>query len=221
MDYSPLWISVQAATFATVITFFTGIAIAWFSLKLKKSAAVVDGIVTLPLVLPPTVVGFFLLLLLGRNSWFGKLLESLGAPVVFTATAPIIAAAVVSLPLMYRTARGAFLELDPSLVQVARTLGIREWTIFWKIVLPNTASSIISGVILSFARALGEFGATIMIAGNIPGKTQTMSVAIYSAVQAGRRDLAYKWVILIAIFSFLAIFFMNLLEYRQHHYRRR
>lgn len=221
MNLSPLWISVQAAFLATIVTFFLGIAIAWGTLRLNRSAAIIDGIVTLPLVLPPTVVGFFLLLLLGRNSWFGQLLERLGTPIVFTAAAPVVAAVVVSLPLMYRTARGAFLELDPALPQVARTLGLKEWTIFWKIVLPNTASSIISGVILSFARALGEFGATIMIAGNIPGKTQTMSVAIYSAVQAGRRDLAYRWVILISIFSFLAIFFMNLIEYRQHHFRRR
>lgn len=212
MNLSPLLISLKAAIVSTLITFILGIYSAYFTTKLKKFKGLVDGILTLPLVLPPTVVGFFLLILLGKNSILGKILSTIDVSIVFSSTATIIASTVVSFPLMYRTARGAFEQLDRNIIYVAKTLGLKEQVIFWKIVMPNCFSSIMAGTILSFARALGEFGATIMIAGNIPGKTQTMAVAVYSAVQAGNRVLAYKWVLMMVILSFTSIILMNNFE---------
>lgn len=212
MDYSPLLISVKAAILATIITFVFGIYAAYFTFKLNKFKGLVDGLFTLPLVLPPTVLGFFLLLLIGKNSLIGQVLLKYDASIVFTSTATVIASSVVSFPLMYRTARGAFEQLDINLIYVARTLGLSEHEIFIKIMLPNSFSTIMAGTILAFARALGEFGATIMIAGNIPGKTQTMAVAVYSAVQAGNRELAYKWVVVMVAISFITIWTMNKFE---------
>lgn len=212
MNYSPLVISLKAALIATGLNFVLAIYIAFLVGRLDYSKAVLDGIFTLPLVLPPTVVGFFLLIIFGKNSPLGLLLTSLDKSIIFSQSATIIAGTVVSFPLMYRTARGAFEEFDRDTIYVARTLGLSEHEIFRKIIIPNTWSSIMAGTILTFARALGEFGATIMIAGNIPGKTQTMSVAIYSAVQAGNRELAFKWVLLMAAISFFVIFFMNIFE---------
>lgn len=212
MNYSPLLISLKAAFIATIITFVLGIYAAYFTTKLKLFKGLVDGFFTLPLVLPPTVVGFFLLVVLGKNSIIGKFLYTYGISIVFTPTATIIASSVVAFPLMYRTARGAFENLDRNMIYVARTLGLSEHEIFLKIILPNTLSSLIAGTILAFARALGEFGATIMLAGNIPGKTQTMAVAVYSAVQAGNRELAYKWVLIMVILSFATMLVMNRYE---------
>ncbi|MDU5081800.1 molybdate ABC transporter permease subunit [uncultured Tissierella sp.] len=212
MSYSPLLISLKAAVIATIITFICGIYAAYLTTKLKRFKGLVDGFLTLPLVLPPTVVGFFLLIFLGKNSFIGKFLALYDISIVFSSTATIIASVVVSFPLMYRTARGAFEQLDRNMIYVARTLGLSEHEIFLKIMLPNSFSSIMAGTILAFARALGEFGATIMLAGNIPGKTQTMAVAVYSAVQGGNRALAYKWVAIMVAISFIAILIMNKLE---------
>jgi molybdate transport system permease protein len=215
MNYSPLFISLKAALFSTIITFFLGIYIAFLTTKLKRFKGLVDGFLTLPLVLPPTVVGFFLLIIFGKNSFIGNLLGRYNISIVFTNAATVIASTVVSFPLMYRTARGAFEQLDRNMIYVARTLGLSEHQIFIRIMLPNSFSSIMAGTILTFARALGEFGATIMLAGNIPGKTQTMSVAVYSAVQAGNRALAYRWVAIMAIMSFITILLMNKFETAQ------
>lgn len=212
MNYSPLIISLRAAIFSTTIDFILGIYCAYFISRSKRFKGVMDGILTLPLVLPPTVVGFFLLILLGKNSIIGKILLKFDTSVMFSKAATIISATVVSFPLMYRTARGAFEQFDKDMIYVARTLGLSEHEIFKKIILPNSFSNIVAGTILTFARSLGEFGATIMIAGNIPGKTQTMSVAIYSAVQSGNRQLAYKWVILMAAISFFIMILMNKFE---------
>ena len=212
MNYSPLIISLKAAFISTIINLLLGIYSAYFVSKLKKFKGVIDGILTLPLVLPPTVVGFFLLILLGKNSIIGKILLKFNTSIMFSRTATIISATVVSFPLIYRTSRGAFEQFDKDLIYVAKTLGLSEHTIFKKIILPNNVSSIVAGTILTFARSLGEFGATIMIAGNIPGKTQTMAVAIYSAVQGGNRQLAYKWVTLMASISFFIIVLINIFE---------
>lgn len=212
MDYSPLLISLKAAILATCITFILGIYSAYYSLRLKKLKGLADGLFTLPLVLPPTVVGFLLLVLLGKNSLIGKFLLNYDISIVFSTTATVIASTVVSFPLMYRTARGAFEQVDKNIIYVARTLGLSEHEIFLKIMIPNSFNSIIAGTILAFSRALGEFGATIMIAGNIPGKTQTMAVAVYSAVQAGNRTLAYKWVGVIVIISFASMILLNMFE---------
>jgi molybdate transport system permease protein len=215
MELSPLILSIRAAIFATIITFILGVYCAYFSLKLNKFKGIVDGFFTLPLVLPPTVVGFLLLVSLGKNSFIGKFLLNYNISIVFSGVATIIASVVVSFPLMYRTARGAFEQLDKNMIYVARTLGLSEHQIFWKIMMPNSFNSIVAGTILAFARALGEFGATIMIAGNIPGKTQTMAVAVYSAVQAGDRALAYKWVLVITFLSFITMILLNNFEGRE------
>lgn len=209
MDYSPLWLSLKVAFIATIFTFILGILAAWLTVKLRRGKGIVDGLFTLPLVLPPTIVGFFLLIIFGKNSFVGQFLSDIGAPVVFTWVGAVIASAVVAFPLMYRTARGAFEQLDENLLNAGRTLGMTEWTLFMKIMLPNSIPSIMAGAVLAFARALGEFGATIMLAGNIPGRTQTVSVAIYTAVQAGNWDLAYKWMFIIVGISFVTIIAMN------------
>ena len=209
MNLSPLYISLKVSLIATVFTFFLGIAAARWVVKLKRGKAFVDGVFTLPMILPPTVAGYFLLLLFGKNSLIGQFLGLFDISIVFTWAAAVIASSVVSFPLMYRTVRGALEEIDSDMVYAARTLGVSENRIFRKIVIPNIIPSIIAGTILAFARALGEFGATIMIAGNIPGKTQTMAVAVYTAVQAGNYNLAYQWVGIITVMSFAAMFLMN------------
>lgn len=215
MDYSPLWISVKVALCATVITFFLGLLAARWVLSLKKTRLIVDGIFSLPMVLPPTVVGFFLLILFGKNSMPGALLMKMGISVLFTWQGAVICAVVVSFPIMYRTARGAFEQVDENLLNAGRTLGMTEWELFFKVLLPVSAPGVSAAAILAFARALGEFGATVMLAGNIPGKTQTMSVAVYTAMQSGNRELAYRWVAVIMAISFTTIFLMNFLTSRQ------
>lgn len=209
MDFSPLYISLKTAGLATVITFILGIYAARFICKLKKYQGFIDGIIILPLVLPPTVVGFFLLLFLGKNSFIGQFLAVFDINIIFSWPATVITAVVVSFPLMYRTTRGAFEQIDKDLIFAARTLGMSEEKIFWKIILPLAKSGILAGAILSFARALGEFGATIMLAGNIPGKTQTMSTAIYSAVQANDQETAFVWAGIIIVVSLMVMVLMN------------
>jgi len=209
MDLSPLLISLKVSVFATVFTFFFGILAAYWVVRMRRFQGVADGIFTLPMVLPPTVVGFFLLLLFGKNGLLGQFLAGLNLSVVFTWQGAVIAATVVSFPLMYRTARGAFEQMDQNLIYAARTLGMSEWKIFWRVTVPCCWPGIASGTVLSFARALGEFGATTMLAGNIPGKTQTMSLAIYSAVQGNNRERAYAWVAVILCISFATLLLMN------------
>jgi len=201
-EYSPLWISIKTSITATFIVFFIGIAVAWFMARYKgRARGLLDGILTLPMVLPPTVVGFILLLIIGKNYPIGKLLSGFGINLIFTWFATVIAATVVAFPLMYRTCVGAFSQIDVNVINAARTLGVSEWKIFWKIAVPLAWPGIAAGTVLAFARALGEFGATIMIAGSIPGKTQTIPIAIYFAVVAGETGNTIKWVILIFIIS--------------------
>ena len=169
----------------------------------------VDGLLTLPLVLPPTVVGFFLLLIFGRRSWIGQVLEHIGITVAFSWPATVIAATVVAFPLMYRTTLGAFEQVNPTLLQAARTLGAGEWRVFRRVLLPLAGPGVIAGTVLAFARALGEFGATLMLAGNIPGRTQTMPIAIFSAAESGNMRLAMVWVALIVILSLAIIRLLN------------
>lgn len=209
MDYTPLWISVKVAVTATVFTFFLGLAAARLVLSMGKWKGVVDGLFSLPMVLPPTVVGFFLLILFGRNSVFGRLLEQFGTTVIFTWQGAVIAAVTVAFPIMYRTARGALEQVDVNLIHAARTLGMSEIRIFFRVMLPVARPGVMAAVILAFARALGEFGATVMIAGNIPGRTQTMSVAVYTAMQSNNRELAFRWVAVIMLISFASMFLMN------------
>lgn len=214
-DFSPLWISLKVALLATVITFVLGLAAARWVLSMKRGRSLVDGLFSLPMVLPPTVVGFFLLLAFGKNSFIGGLLASAGVSVLFTWQGAVIAAAAVSFPIMYRTARGALEQINPDIIDAGRTLGMSERKIFLKVMMPMARPGIAAAVILSFARALGEFGATMMLAGNIPGKTQTMSIAIYTAMQSGDREKAYIWVAAVMAISFVVILLMNLWNGRQ------
>jgi molybdate transport system permease protein len=194
MDWSPLWISLATSITATLLTFALGLAAAvWRERRTGPYAALVDGIFLLPLVLPPTVVGFFLLLLFGRNGPLGRLFAVVGATIVFSWPATVISATVVAFPLMYLTARAALEQVDANVLQAARTLGASEWRVFRQVALPLAWPGILAGTILSFARALGEFGATLMIAGNIPGRTETIPIAIYFAVEADEIQRALLW----------------------------
>ena len=209
-DLSPFIISLKTTSAATAIAFVLGIYTARMVMRCdKRWRGLIDAIFTLPMVLPPTVVGFFLLVLFGRNSFIGKLLLSINIQIIFSWWATVIAATVVAFPLMYRTTRGAFEQLDPNIISAARTLGMSERIIFWKIIIPISWSNIVAGTILAFARALGEFGATLMIAGSIPGRTQTMPLAIYFAAESGDMQTAFIWVLLLIAVSFVSIFLIN------------
>lgn len=195
LDFSPVWISLKTAAFATLIAFFFGaIAARWMFKYQGKGKGLIDGIFTSPLVLPPTVVGFFLLLLLGKHGPIGQLLRLFDITIIFTWYAAIIAATVVAFPLMYKTALGAFRQIDTNLLASARTLGASELRIFWRILLPLARPGLIAGILLAFARALGEFGATLMLAGSIPGRTQTLPIAIFFAAESGDMAEALLWV---------------------------
>jgi len=210
VDPSPLLISLATTCAATVATFFLGMFAARSMYNTHGHLrAWIDGILTLPLVLPPTVLGFFLLLIFGRRSFIGLALERIGVTIVFSWPATVIAATVVAFPLMYRTALGGFEQVNPTLLQAARTLGASEWTVFRRVLLPLAAPSVMAGTILAFARALGEFGATLMLAGNIPGRTQTMPLAIYSAAASDDLRLAFLWVGIIVALSLAIIRLLN------------
>lgn len=211
MDLSPLWITFKISLVATAIVFVTGLLLAWGVTNLKKGKAVIDAVLSLPLVLPPTVMGFLILISVGTNSFIGKFLDTFGMKLVFTWQGASVAAAVVSFPVMYRGIRGALEQVNPTVVQAGRTLGLSEFKIMRNVMLPMAAPGILASVVLSFARCLGEFGATLMVAGNIPGKTRTMSVAVYTAMQGGDRELAYKWVAIIIAYSLIILVVMNCL----------
>jgi molybdate transport system permease protein len=202
MDWSPIWISLATSAVATLFTLVTGLAAAaWRARRSGPAMALVDGIFLLPLVLPPTVVGFFLLLLFGRNGPLGNLFLHFGATIVFSWPATVIAAAVVAFPLMYLTARAALEQVDPQFLQAARTLGASEWRVFSEVALPLAWPGVLAGTILSFARALGEFGATLMLAGNIPGRTATIPIAIYFAVESDDIRTAMVWCLIDVMIS--------------------
>ena len=202
MDWSPVLISMKTASLSIFITFFLGIFAAGVVIRLKNetSKIICDGILTLPLVLPPTVAGFFLLYLFGVKRPIGQFfIDFFGVKIAFSWGATVLAAVVMSFPLMYRSARGAFEQVDPDLTAAARTLGMSEWEIFWKVLFANATPGILSGGVLAFARGLGEFGATSMIAGNIAGKTRTLPMAVYSEVAAGNMGAADRYVAVICL----------------------
>lgn len=217
LDWSPLWISLKTGIVATIVSFFLGIFAARKVIKMSPGKkAILDGILTLPMVLPPTVAGFFLLLIFSRRRPFGIFLyEELGIKVVQTWLGCIIAATVIAFPLMYRNARAAFEQLDVNLVYAGRTLGMSDTKIFWKIVIPSAGPGVASGTILTFARALGEYGATSMLAGNIPGKTGTISQKIAMVIQDGDYLTAGVWVMIVMVIAFMVVFLMNLISGKQ------
>lgn len=222
MDWTPLFISMKTAGLSVAATFFLGLLAAWMVVEMQNEAwkAVVDGLFTIPLVLPPTVAGFFLLMLFGVKRPLGQFfLEYFSVKIAFSWWATVIAAVVMSFPLMYRSARSAFEQVDPSLVDAARTLGMSEWQIFWKVLLMNGLPGVAGGGVLAFARGLGEFGATAMLAGNIAGKTRTLPMAVYSEVAAGNMETAWKYVTVLVTAAFLAVLALDCLEYRNRRKR--
>lgn len=209
MDLSPLLLSLKVAITATAMVTISGLALAILMVKLRfPGKSLIEVFLTLPLVLPPSVVGYYLLLILGRNGPLGWLNW------LFTWKAAVLASWLVALPLMFRSAKAALESVDPSLEMVARTLGAPPWKAFLDVTLPLASRGIMAGIILSFARALGEFGATLMVAGNIPGKTRTIPLAIYTAVQANRMDLATLWVVITVSLAFAFILMVNKLQPR-------
>ena len=240
MEISPIIVSMKTASVSIVITFFLGLAAAYGveRIRSRKLQLVCDGILTLPLVLPPTVAGFFLLYIFGVKRPVGRFfLEFFGTKIAFSWQATVLAAVAISFPLMYRSARGALQQVDENLLYAGRTLGMSEWCIFWKVWFPNAMSGILSGGILAFARGLGEFGATAMIAGNIAGKTRTLPMAVYSevaagktrtlplavysAVSAGNMEEAYQYVWILVIISFLVVTGMNAVTHGFQKFSRR
>lgn len=213
LDYSPLWISLKTGVAATFISFFLGIYAARKVMSSRPFVkAILDGILTLPMVLPPTVAGFFLLLIFStRRPVGGFLLEKLDIRIIQSWAGCVVAATIIAFPLMYRNARAAFEQIDVNLIYAARTLGMSECAIFWKVVIPSAGPGVAAGTILTFARALGEYGATSMLAGNIPGKTGTISQKIAMVLQDGDYVTAGIWVVIVLIIAFGIIVFMNVI----------
>ena len=217
MDWFPLWNSLRIAAISTVLIFFLGIAAAYYIAKLPKLVkGVLDVVLTLPLVLPPTVVGYLLLRVLGPRRIIGAwALEQFGVRLVMVWWSAVFAAVVVAFPLMYRTARGAFESFDETLSQSAQTLGLPNAWIFWRVRMPCCRQGILAGTVLAFARALGEYGATSMLAGYTPGKTATVSTAVYQLWQTGDDAMAFRWVLVNVAISAVFLLTVNLLEDRQ------
>lgn len=209
-DWRPLFISLKTGAVATVISFFLGIWAARQAVKAgPRTRALLDGILTLPMVLPPTVAGFLLLLIFSPMRPLGRFLTSHGVRVVQTWAGCVIAATVIAFPLMYKNARAAFEQIDVNLIYAARTLGMSETCIFWKVLLPAAGPGVISGTVLTFARALGEYGATSMLAGNIPGRTQTVSQKIAMVMQDGDYTTAGIWTAIVMILAFVFLLVLN------------
>lgn len=210
-NFSPLWLSFKTAAIATVIVFIVGIFIARLTARNNfRGKHIVEAIIMLPLVLPPTVIGFGLLYVFGKNGFIGAfLLDVFDFQIVFTWYAVILAAVVVSFPLMYQSASAAFQQYDPNVENAALTMGASKWKVFWTISFPLAWPGLLSGLVLTFARALGEFGATLMIAGFIPGVTDTIPLAIYFSVESGNMETATFWVLTIVALGFSAMLWLQ------------
>jgi molybdate transport system permease protein len=217
IDWFPLWLSLRVASLATLFSLALGLWLAYLLANREfRGKELLDALATLPLVLPPTVLGYYLLVVLGRMSPLGRLYESvLGQPLVFTWQAAVVASTVHALPLLVKTARAALESVDRSYEKAARNLGASEWRVFWRVTLPLARRSIIAAAVLAFARSLGDFGATLMVAGNIPGRTQTAAVAIYDAVESGNTLLARTLVLVISVLAIVIVYTANRLEHRQ------
>lgn len=198
--FSPLLLTLKVAVLATIVAMLIGVPTAFFMARKNfPGSRLLDAIMTLPMVLPPTVLGYYLIVLIGRKGFLGPWLESLGIQLIFTWQGAVVAASIVAYPLIYKSARAGFASTDGKLEQAARTLGASELRVFLQVSLPLAWRSVMAGTMLAFARSMGEFGATLMVAGNLPGRTQTLSMAIYSAVEAGRDDTALFLVVLTSL----------------------
>ncbi|MEW6658696.1 MAG: molybdate ABC transporter permease subunit [Thermodesulfobacteriota bacterium] len=204
VNLTPLWLTLKVAGVATLVSFLVGVVLAFLVARSRFwGREGLDSICTLPLVMPPTVLGYYLIVCIGRHGWLGRWLqETWGISLIFTWQGAALAAAVVSLPLIYKSARAAFEGVDPNLENAARTLGLSEAGVFLRVSLPLAWGGILAGTMMSFARAMGEFGATLMVAGNLPGKTQTLSIAVYDAVLAGNDQAA---AVLVAVISIVCL----------------
>lgn len=222
MDWYPLFNSLRIAFYTSIIVFFLGIFLAYYIAKLPPILkGIFDVILTLPLVLPPTVVGFFLILIFGVKTPLGQFLSKFGIKFVMTWYGGIIAATVVAFPLMYRTTRGAFEAFDTTLEEAGRTLGLSNSFIFWKIRIPTCKQGILAGVVLSFARALGEYGATSMLIGYTPGKTATISTTVYQLWRTNNEKEAYIWVLINVAISAVVLLTVNFLESKDKNGRKK
>lgn len=217
IDWFPLWLSLRVAAIATVVSLAISLAVAYsLAYRQWRGRELLDAVTTLPLVLPPTVLGYYLLVVIGRESIVGRLYESVfGSPLVFTWQAATIAALFHSTPLLIKFTRAAFESIDPSYPRAARNLGASEWKVFWRVTVPLARRSIFAAAALAFARSLGDFGITIMIAGNIPGRTQTIAVAIYDAVESGNGALARTLSLVISVVAIGILYLTNRLERRR------
>ncbi|MDD5946049.1 MAG: molybdate ABC transporter permease subunit [Clostridia bacterium] len=217
MDWFPLYNSIRIALIATAVTFFGGIFFAYYIAKLPRYIkGVLDCILTLPLVLPPTVVGFFLLKTIGKNGFVGKLVYALfGTKMTMTWYASIFAVIIVTFPLVYRTVRSSFETFDKNLIYAGKTLGLSNTFIFWRIILPGCKDGLLAGIVLAFARGLGEYGATSMVSGYTPGRTATISTTVYQLWREGNDALAYKWIFVNLAISFVVLVALNIFEGRQ------
>jgi molybdate transport system permease protein len=217
IDWFPLWLSLRVAGLATLFSLAAGLWLAYVLANYHfRGKEWVDALATLPLVLPPTVLGYYLLVVLGRESALGRAYEAVvGQPLVFTWQAAVVASTVHAFPLLVKTARAALESVDRSYEKAARNLGASEWRVFWRITLPLARRSVIAASVLAFARSLGDFGATLMIAGNIPGRTQTAAVAIYDAVESGNTLLARTLVLVLSATGIAIVYLANRLEHRR------
>ena len=217
MTWHPLWLSLEVAVIATAISLALGLWFAWLLVNREFTGReVLDALTTLPLALPPTVLGYYLLVVLGRHSWLGRAWEAVtGGPLVFTVKAAVIAAVLHALPLIVKSSRASLESVDRACERAARSLGATEWRLFWKVSLPMARRPVAAAAALAFARCLGDFGATLMIAGDIPGRTQTAAIAIYDAVESGDAEAAKWMVIAISVLTAAIVFLANRLERRQ------
>jgi molybdate transport system permease protein len=216
-DWFPLWLSLEVASFATVISLALGLWLAWLlANKDFRGKDVLDAFTTLPLALPPTVLGYYLLVVIGRTSWLGRAWEYVtGAPLVFTWRAAVLASTLHAIPLLVKSSRAALENIDLSYTRAGRSLGASEWRLFWRVSLPLARRQIAAATALAFARSLGDFGATLMIAGDIPGRTQTAAIAIFDAVESGNRRAALWMVLAISALTAAIVYLANRLERRR------
>jgi molybdate transport system permease protein len=217
IDWFPLWLSLEVATAATLISVALGLAIAWLLANRDfPGKNLIDAIATLPLALPPTVLGYYLLVVIGRSSWIGRAWEAVtGSPLVFTWRAAVIASTLHAIPLLIKSSRAALESVDLACERAARSLGASEWRLFWRVSLPLARRPIAAATVLAFARSLGDFGATLMIAGDIPGRTQTAAIAIFDAVESGNTLTARVLVIVISILTAAVVLLANRLEQKR------
>ena len=217
VNWFPLWLSLRVAAVATLVSLALGLWIAYLLANRRfRGKELLDALVTLPLVLPPTVLGYYLLVVLGRSSPLGHVYEWIfGGPLVFTWQAAVVASTLHAIPLLVKSARAAFETVDRSYEKAARNLGASDWRVFWRVTLPLSRRAVIAATVLAFARALGDFGATLMIAGDIPGRTQTAAIAIYDAVEAGDTIVARVMVLVLSVMAMAIVYAANRLQQRQ------